>query len=333
MRLKEYFVGNQTEQQVLQTAADFRNRPDSKSSLAKTRAFENADIISRRLFLRRATVVGSGLVIGAALPVGVVLQDVLKGESDPYFESTYNHYLEGFEKVATGNAEAQEYLSFFKERRKQGRFENGDIITMETGDSLANFYTAIIDPNKNKKDFDSMPGFSVYRNSTEPTFLLLKNVPLTPVWAGALLTHESTHVYQWLNGIEQQRPDGFIQGEVDAYTLEFSTLDRVTSGKFREALLKISGKVKDLVSNGAVNFINNLSDEEFDSVNVIFPKLSGEDEYSLRYADYLMGANFALIEDRAKDSSEEAGLKTYFTQLLMGGKFGFLPNCAQKCVA
>lgn len=333
MRLKEYFVGNQAEQQVLQTAADLRNRSESKSSLAKARAFEDADTISRRLFLRRAAVVGSGLVITAALPAAIVLKDALKGESDPAMENTYNHYLEGFEMVAKGDAEAEEYLKFFKERRKQGRFENGDIVSMETGDSIANFYTAIVDPNKNKKDFDSMPGFSVYRNSTEPTFLLLKNVLLAPVFAGTILEHESLHIYQWLNGIEQQRPDGFIQGEVDAYTLEFSTLDRVTNGKFREALLKVSGKVKDLVVNNDVYFINNLSDEEFDSVNVIFPKLLGEDEYSLRYADYLMGANFALIEDRAKDSSEEAGLKTYFTQLLMGGKFGFLPNCAQKCTA
>lgn len=336
MRLREIVTGTPEEQRVMQTAVNVRSRlsTGSKPSLAQARTLESADQISRRVFLRRAGVAGLGFVVATALPAGILIQDALKGESDPAFESAYNRYLGGFEKVARGDAEAQGYLRFFKERRKQGKFEDGIVIAMESGDSKANFYTAIVDPNKHKADFRNLPGFAVFRTSTEPTTLFLKNVPITPIWAGTLLAHESTHIYQWLNGIEQARPGGFIQGEIDAYNLEFSVLHRLTDGRFRQALSEVAMGFDLTDDSGNRGFIGGLDPEEFEYVDGAFAESMSDDEKQLRMGAYIIGANFISIEDNSASLEEEIVGKTRFTEMLMSGGIGALPSCTpERCIA
>lgn len=329
MNIKEVLSGTASERQVLDAAEQIRNRASDGSKLSKKQmaTLEDASQISRRVFLRRAGVAGLAAAAGSITLAGILTIETSKGEPDPAFEGEYNRYLRGFEEVAKDDPQAKEYLRFFKERRRQGRFVKGKVVAVEPGNSRENFYTAVVDPDRDRDDFRNLPGFSVYRNDTNPTALFLKNVPITSVFAGTLLVHESTHVYQWLNGIEQERPNGFILGEIDAYDLEFRILDRVSDGRFRQALSEVAEGFDLFDDSGNRDFvIGGLGPEEFRHIDGVFEGSIGDDETELRMGAYIIGANFASIEDNSQTLEKEIEEKIKFTELLMSGGLGSIIN-------
>lgn len=332
MNFKEVITGTAQEIDMLDAASRVRQRHPTKFTTAQAATLTNADQISRRIFLRRLGVAGAGVALAASVPAGILIKNGMESESDPALESKYLVYLRGFEEVVEGDPQASEYLEFFKSRRKQGQYQNGSVISLESGDSAQNFYTAVI-PEENLKDVDHIPGFSIFRTSTEPTQLFLKDVPITQTWAGILLAHESVHVHQWLNGIEQEREDGFIEGEVDAYQLELGILNRLTQGQLNERFLEVASRFDLVDDEGNTGYMAGINPEDFDYIDSIFPKALGKEENVLRMGVYIIGANFAFIESDSGSHEEEFYRKMVFTDMLMKGEIAVGPEMNQPALA
>lgn len=312
MRITEIWTGTATEQQTLETSQSSREKPKlSKQDKVTIQAARN---ISRRIFLRRVgAVAGSTAIAG----VGFLAYEALK-ETEPDTEKAYNSYLQSFELIAQEDEQATELLRFFKERRKKAKLVKGAIISEEPGDPNKNFYTVIVDPVRNRREYLGMQGVAEYKYTETPTILILKDVPMTPIWKGALLAHESLHVFQWLNGIERARPDGFLSGEQEAYDLEFRLLDRATDGRFKMALRQQAPSVEKDKYRGR------LSGNDLNAFESIFSPPLSKDEVDLRIPAYFVALNFTVAEMRSNSQAEAAEKKIDYIRRVLSGEIPML---------
>lgn len=310
MRLIEVFRGTPEEREAVTTV----QRLSRKTVLnnRQSEILDSSEVISRRLFLRRAAGAGIGAVVAGSALI-FVAQELLKPQ-DETFEGKYNDYLSGFESIAPLDDEATMLLTFLKERRKRGKMIGGNIIADENADLSKNFYTAIVDPQKNPSAFANMPGFSEF--TTGNKILLLKNVPVSERFAGYLLGHESVHVYQWLQGIEQERQNGFLEGELDAYTLEFRLMDKTTKGKFFQTL-KDNVEEQKLTNDSLVMAIGQSDLKQIDG---LFPPALSADEADLRGAIYLLAQNFILFDLKNPTKEIATAQKLKYLDDIFAGK-------------
>lgn len=311
MRVTEIWTGTSHEQQILEAS----RRIQEKVRLSKQDrlAIQTARNISRRILLRR---VGSAVALAALGSTGIVAYEALR-RSEPDTEKAYNSYIEGFELIAQGDEEAIKLLDFFKERRRRGKLAGDRIIADEPG-NVSNFYTVIIDPNRNRREYLGMRGAAEYRHTESPTVLVLKDVPMTRIWKGALLAHESLHVFQWLNGIEQSRPGGFLRGEQEAHDLEFRLLDKATEGRFITALRQQAQSIEKDKYRGR------LSSNDLHVLESIFPPPISKDEVDLRIPAYLVALNFTAAEMRSSNPAEATDKKIDYLSRVFSGELPLL---------
>jgi hypothetical protein len=73
----------------------------------------------------------------------------------------------------------------------------------------------------------------------------VRTVSLTPLWAGLVLFHELSHVYDRDSGIEPRdsTPAQFWEGEARAYHVEMALVDAHTQGALEAALSRYSGEI------------------------------------------------------------------------------------------
>lgn len=267
------------------------NRLKAKQKLtsADNKSLSNARLVTRRWFLQRAVAVGA-VTVAAGAGIVIVVKELGK---EPVYEETYLHYLNSFESVAKDDEEATKLLNFFKERRKRGILRGDMVIADEPGQGGLNFWTVIVDPVRHKKVYDSMEGFSKYVQNETPTRLLLQNIPVSSLWSGVLLAHESVHIYQWFNRIEQSRPNGFIQGEQEAYELELRLIDKATGGRFKQVLLEQAKFIEPDKNRGM------LSSDDYDRLSSLFSASASREEDGLRIPAFTIAINFAAEELRS----------------------------------
>lgn len=308
----EIFTGTKEEKTAIKTIS--RLHIKSRLTRRDEEALRDAKRITRRLFIRRIVVTGGGLVVASLGALS--LPECAKEDSD---EAVYNKYLQGFESLVDNDIEANKLLNFFKNRRKLGTIKYNLPIPQEPLDPQIHFYTAIVDPRRDKMVFDTLAGFAQYEHRSLSTYLLLKKVPIDGVWAGALLVHESLHIYQWLSGIEQSRHDGFMIGEQEAYDLEFRLLDNATVGKFKEILIQRAQDVRDGAYRGR------LSSQDFYSLSSLFNKPLSQDEEGLRRAAYIVALNFTIAEMRASSKEEAKRAKVGYIRSVFEGRIPLLP--------
>lgn len=308
----EIFTGTREEKASEKTIYTLQKK--SRLSRRDKEALSNAQRVTRRLFIRRIILAGGGLVVA-----GVGALSIPECAKEDFDEAVYNKYLQGFESLVGNDIEANGLLKFFKERRKMGIIKDNLPLSRESLDPQIHFYTAIVDPRRHRVVFDAMLGFAQYKFSQSPTYLLLKKVPIDDIWAGALLAHESLHIYQWLSGIEKSRPDGFMIGEQEAYDLEFRLLDNATGGRFKEVLLQ---RVQD-VREGA--YRGRLSSQDLDSLSGLFNKPLSQDEEGLRMPAYIVALNFTVAEMRASSKEEAKRAKVGYIRSVFEGRIPLLP--------
>lgn len=311
MPIIEIWTGTKLEKEILEAAKRVQ-RKEKKSKQDKT-LLQNAHKISRRILLRRA---GSTAALAALGGAGVFTYEALR-RTQPETEKAYDSYLQSFEFISQGDKKATDILRFFKERRKRGKITAGKIIADEPGD-IKNFYTVVIDPVRNRGEYINMKGAAEYRHAENPTILVLKDVPMTTIWKGVLLAHESYHIYQWLNGIEQSRPDGFLRGEQEAYDFEFDLLDKLTDGHFKAALRQQASLIEENKYRGR------LSSNDLALFESLFPAPLSQDEVDLRIPTYLIALNFAAAEMRSKTPEETISKKMEYIDAVMSGQIPLL---------
>lgn len=192
---------------------------------------------------------------------------------------------------------------------------NGQVILPNGVDPNNHFLIIVADPQTNPDLFTSNQtiGRAAFQKDTSPSRLFLKKVKMTPLWKGALLAHESVHVYQWLTKLEQSRPDGFLQGEVDAYQLDFRLLDRTVGGKFKEVLQAMTQTVESNKFRGV------LGENDWAAINYAFGKPNDEVEDGMRGAAYIVALNFAVTDTRATTPEEANTLKKEYLDAVLRG--------------
>lgn len=292
------------------------DRLEAKSTLTKRdeEALKQAQTLTRRLFLRRATTtVGGALALAAGIGAGI---EATKGEEyDALQEDVYNFYLQNFKQLSQGDPESQKVLNFFIERRKAGVFKSGTVTAHEEGIAGTNFYTAIVDPKKNPDVRAAMHGAADYDHKTSPETLKLVKEALDPVWAGALIGHEALHVYQDLTGVEEGRENGFFLGEVDAYNFEFKLLDSATDGRFTKVAKIESDEIRPESIRGGLSSRNEYN------LSALFYPAQSEFEQSLRIPTFLVALNFAAFDIRSSSPEQSLERKADYIEGVMTGNY------------
>ena len=288
--------------------------------------------LSRRLFLKQGSlVVGGTAGVGTGgfgllkflFPDGIPTSSAsLAGSTispDNDDEAVYERYLNAFEAVAAGDNEASKILGFFKARRRKGYLSGDLVIADESGEAGTNFYTAIVHPIRNRQVFQRMQGFAQYNSNTLPQRLLLRDVPVTSLFAGVMAAHEGLHVYQDLMGIERSRPDGFMLGEQEAYELEFRLLNKATGGRFKEVLRQ---QVPNIEAN---KYRGKLSDEDYMRIAGLFEPYLSQDEEGIRIPIYILALNFEAAQMRATSPEEAKQSQVNYMRDVFSGQIPLLP--------
>lgn len=84
--------------------------------------------------------------------------------------------------------------------------------------------------------------------------LKVRTAPFTPLWAGFVLFHELSHVYDLASGLEScdRNSEEFAQGEMRAYHLEMVLVDAYTQGGLTAALTLYAEQIRDLTTSPAM---------------------------------------------------------------------------------
>lgn len=267
-------------------------KPANPTRLTRIRHPQEKEF-SRRQLLEMTVLALGGTVLTAT---GVYkLVDNLTKEDDK--ETTYSMYLSSFESIARGDEEAENLLDFFKKRRKKGIVRNENFFKLEEGDPEIDFYTAIIKPNE-KVYGERLGGFAEFKQTLTPPVLFLKDVAIDPLFAGITMIHEARHVYQWLTGIEQNRTNGFVWGELEARETEIRLLDKATKGRFSQ-ILEEQAKT---IEKGKYRAM--LSREDLEKISALFsPPKSIEEDY-MRYTLYVIALNLVRYKSQSASVDE-----------------------------
>ncbi len=317
MKIGEIFAGTPAEKAATATIATLSNRStlSKKSQNELSQAKQLRSGLTRRRLI--ASGVGGGLAVSTAALIASGALRMLNPDHETPGESTYSFYLNAYEEVVQGDEEAERMLDFFKQKRRKGYLRGDQIIADEKGEK-GDFYTVIVDLN-NKKAMDSMKGFAQFKQKDTPPSLMLKPARLDKKWAGVLLAHESVHVYQWLNGIEQSRPNGFLEGEVDAYDLEFRLLDKITNNKLKQVLREQATQIE----KGKIR--GRLSSEDMKRLSELLPPIKSPEEYSLALPALTIAFNFAVAELQYQSPIEIKKAKIDYIEGVFSGKFPIIP--------
>lgn len=286
--LIEFFTGTEKERVAQETIARLTGRQEVNGRLStqNRRILGNARRLTRRLLLRR---VGNGAAL-ALLAVGApTLYQATQPESD---EQTYQRYLGAFEEVAQGDELAQTLLQLARGKRKRAVVRGNNIMADEDGVVGEHFYSVVYSKGEEVWGPGGIPGFSGVKREASAPYLMLKKVKVHPTWAGAVFGHEMLHVSHLLTGLEN-RADGFVLGEQEAYDLEFRLLDRATQGRFRQTIAEIATEIP----QNAV--MNRLTSDKFANLNNLFGPVRSNEEDGARYPAYLLAINFAVLEASA----------------------------------
>lgn len=316
MNLLEIWRGTPKELDAISKAQNLLESKRKVPERTRKEILDAGHSAQRRILLKRIGV-GGGIVVSGGL--GYVISRILETSDVASItankEAAYRSYIESFATLAQGDEEAEKILSFFIERRKRGKLVGNNILADEPGVSGQNFYTVMVDPVKDHEVSRNMRGASEFKQNLNPPSLLLRTSPMTSIWRGALIGHEALHVYQWLNGIEQQRGDGFFRGEQEAYDLEFRLLDRATGGRFKQILRQQAPSVAQNSYRGK------LSSDDERAFQALFPSVQNEDEIALRIPAYIVALNFTVAEMRSANPTDE---KIKYLRQVFGGSIPLL---------
>ncbi len=223
-------------------------------------------------------------------------------------EKTYMHYADGFEQIAKFDEESATNLAFMKERRRRG-------ILLPKGNSLVPIMDAGFDPELNFSTAILAPEYSGFLAGQEDAFasnltdgrtvvVMLRDTPVSTIWAGLVLDHEVFHVKQAFQ--ERGRPvelpipsakEKRARAELDAYTHELRMINKLTSGEFDIAIAKMAGQIRESMP---LDVDGNLlaGTEKF------FGPALGELEMKNRKVVYVVALNFKIAELRISDTDQ-----------------------------
>lgn len=257
-------------------------------------AIESAEEVSRRIFIRRM-LVGAG---GAVATGGAILfrHEQTRPETD---EEAVLRYARDFEALSNLDPEAKQLYDFFQDRRRKAIYNGRSVVPQEPIDPVNQFALAMVDPRDGIYGLGGVPGGASFNHNANPTHMLIKKFSSTPIMGGGLVAHETLHAHQWLTGYERNRPDGFILGELDAYTLQFRLFNLATEGRFD----LLVGRIADQVPAGSVMF--RLSHPNVQEFNKVFGEPKSADEQNLRLPAFLTAIDFKVFERRFPGNFKE----------------------------
>lgn len=294
MNIKELWTGTKEEQRA---RADVIRLVQKQTRMDLTPKEEEILYTQRRVsrgwFLRQGIAGGLGIIVVASTPVVYVLwQEVNREEADI---DTYKRYRDGLISIGKGDEEVGELLKLVAERARLGRREGLALIKPRGFDEKRNLLVAVISPTRNTGDFVGAFKVADTYVSNKTIALEVLKVPITSIWAGALLAHELLRARSYLE-------PGWDWFDIKrrSFELEFRLLNKVTNGKFNETVLQIAKEQE--------GWILELDKNQIKSIDSVFEPSRSQIEAKQRELDYLFAVNFAIAAERASVSGQDANL-------------------------
>lgn len=355
MRITEFFTGTEEEKKAKKMIDDFKENKRRYKKLGRRKqiGLDKARAISRRHFLRLA-LAGSASIIFSGSVIGILASKLsekekpkipedrppakLGSEEKPEFLSEQeirSLYDEGFElimKDVSSQPEKQNgTLYYYSPLTLIKNFKNKFVSWAKIED---NRYTALEDGREGGGWLAVIPSNHRLMKDQETTLeidnipdinaLKIKPIPITKEWAGIILTHELSHLFDYVYNVEQKgsRGDELFLGEVRAYGSEILAVDNFTKGRFKKALSDIVRTFKFKSVDDAFSFVSNCfpgrknecSDRIMDQLDPIVTNVPprSDGERNLRNGFYMIAICYQTIESLniSNDKKKRAYINT-----------------------
>lgn len=295
MNFKEFWTGTKEEQMA---RADFVRLEHKKRRMGltakETEILGTRRTVTRRWLVRRMGVATVSVAVATGTPLAYfALQEINREEEDI---DTYKRYRDGLISIGAGDEEVGELLNLAAERSRLGRMEGLAFVIPHGFDKKHDLLVAVISPQRDRANFISAYRIVDAEMSKDNTVRLeILKIPITPLWAGALLAHELVWVRSHL-----ESPKNWFEIELNGFELEFRLLDRGTRGKFNEVVLEIA--------KGEEDWILELSRDQVKIIDSVFAPSESKVEANQREQAFLFAVNFAIARTRAVSLGEDEKL-------------------------
>lgn len=362
MNIKEFFTGTQEEKDASVTIKKLQQKKKPrKRDLDKIQRFQK---IARKRFMRLAlsTLLSLGFVGGVlasnleeekkeapvskkvktprqplpTLPTLSPYRNINELAPPAKLRSTYDS---GFKRIMNGipyetNDPDLERLSIIKKLRDGftywAELRGDTYFSLEDGNTGGAWLT-IIPPNH--PQMHAQKGLVQIDHNHDLNAVLIKPVNITQEWAGIILIHELSHLYDRMSGHEPLHGSRseFLQGEVDAYSVEIDAINHFTKGRFDEALvqhlegLKVDDPTK-LVAE--VKTSPQKWHPVFSDLDRVINKSSplSQGEGALRRGLYIIALGFKFIDLQNLESSDAKQVKKAVVEKIMQSSGHSIPG-------
>lgn len=304
MNFKELWTGTKEERRARVDVVHLSHKQTHKSLTAKEEEIlHDQGLVTRRWFLRRTAIMGVSAATIFAVPAGYFAWRELTREEDDI--DTYQRYRDGLISLSRGEEEVGELLELLSDRARLGRREGLSLVVPYGFNKKHEVLVVVVSRNRNRSEFISSYKFAHAYASDNTLALEMLKVPITPVWAGALLAHELVRIRSYLE-------PGWDWFEIErkGFELEFRLLNKATGGRFNEIIASIA--------KGQEGWMLELDKNQIKNINSVFEPSRSQIEAKQRELDCLFAVNFAIAGERASASGQDANalkidyLKTRF---------------------
>lgn len=304
-----FVLGTEKEREARARIAELKSEATLRDR--KRRSLNKYQAITRRLLLRQ---IGLGVGIIALPGLGYLALSPKQNTADtsgrntlggafpdglPHgvrdFEEMYQRYLRGYEMVAPYDTEAQNGLAFLKERRLPSVSFNGITVFDLRARTDFHIVTVMADQQQSPELVNKM-GYASFGDLDGQPIMVLRTDPVSSVWAGAVLAHETEHGRQHYSNPQRARASRDVnaaEGEQGAYALEFRVLNGYTRGRFNQALDQA------LIYLPISNVFREIPDRQFEGINQLFEPPSTELERMNRRVAFVFALNFRAVENNS----------------------------------
>jgi hypothetical protein len=320
----EFVTGNSEENAILKTSKSLKGkRVGGREALL----IQQADLIGRRLFIRRL-VLGSTGIAGIAILGNCGNQSWGRTDNRSPQQSiedpNFDYYIAALHEAAKVDSDSKADLDFLVSRRIGGTFvvqgPYTNILTPRNTNPDQDIVTASVDPVVYPEFSATWNGFASsghIRNGTPA--ILLRKTAVNRYWAAGVLDHEIEHAKQHfkLGPVQSELGPGMQdpKSELEGYQTQIRVMDSLTGGKFSNLTRSVALGLGNQYGDG-------ISQDVLEELSGIIGPAENPMEAANRRAVLFYASNYDIAKSIANSADELKNLELDFMKRAFLGEFG-----------
>ncbi len=236
----------------------------------------------------------------AALTPEILPEDKVREIYNRGFESVMQN-IPATDTAAHQHVEVQalsQLKAFRQDFVRWAALEGDQYVSLEENNSNGG-WMAVVPMNHPRIPHTNLAGLD-----PEQPVIQLKPSPITPTWAGIILTHELGHLLDRISGVEPVGADKeeFLKGEIRGYILEGLLIHHLSGGKFVAELEQLTKEYKLTTPESVAALLSTpLFDVLAERLDKTLPdaKCRSPHERAARNGFYLVALSFQTVDNEA----------------------------------